>query len=148
MSVNRLEGRLFSESGCLFMVITTDESKATARVSCRLDGHQQIIEMPLCEVTRRVGSSSRLILDNLNGPESARRILSKDDGWYFSSREGLNGPYAEGDEAASALGRYILSMQTDTPPREEPSASTGPVPRRQPPGRRTSDAGEGIRAAT
>lgn len=145
MSAKRLEGRLFAEGGCLFMVVSTNGSEGTARVSCRLDGHQQIIEMPLLEVTRRVGSSSRLILDNLSGPESARRILDKKDGWYFSTREGLMGPYASGEEAASALGRYILSMQSVAPSAEDP---LNPAEAAQQPGRRASDAPERIRAAS
>lgn len=116
-NLRRFEGRLFAEGGCLFMVVEADQTLGTARVSCRIEGQLTVIEMPYAEMARRVCASAGLVLDNLNSPESAERIVKKADGWHFCSREGLMGPYESEQEAASQLGRYVLSMQTD-PPRQ------------------------------
>ncbi|MEZ5558406.1 MAG: DUF6316 family protein [Pseudomonadales bacterium] len=146
-SLQRLEGRLFAEGGCLFMVLNTDESAGTARVSCRLNGEPQVIDMPLSEVTRRISSSAALVLDNLNGPESKKRVTKQRNGWSFSTREGIMGPYETEAEAVRELGRYILCMQTTGTPRKEsqpaaPSEQSRPAPRR-----RVSDLGRGAQAA-
>lgn len=138
--LQRFEGRLFAEGGCLFMVVSTNEAAQTARVSCGLDGHTQVIEMPLPEVAKRISSSSGLMLDNLNGPDSARRLLKQRDGWYFSTREGLMGPYPTEKAAGRDLGRYILSMQTEGP-RPGP-ATTRPRGPTNGPRRRVSDVGQ------
>lgn len=115
--LGRFEGRLFVEDGCLFMVVAADEATEKARVSCRIDGQTQVIEMPLADVARRVAASAGVILDNLNAPESARRIHEGDDGWYVSSREGRMGPFATHKEAGHELVKHILCMQAanDTP---------------------------------
>ncbi len=113
----RLEGRLFAEAGTMFMVLDADDRAGTARVSCRLDGEQQVVEMPLAEAVRRISTASTLILDNMNSPESLRRISRQGDHWYFASREGSIGPYLSKTDAAHNLCRYILAMQT-TPPAE------------------------------
>jgi hypothetical protein len=109
-ALRRLEGRLFAEDGCLFMVLQIDGE--SARVSCRLDGRTRVVDLPTIEVTQRVAASAGLALDNLHGPQATRRVLHKDDGWYFASREGLIGRYPSEDDAASALARYVLAMQT------------------------------------
>ncbi|MEM8769322.1 MAG: DUF6316 family protein [Pseudomonadota bacterium] len=113
--LHRLEGRLFAESGTLFMVVQTEEQDDVARVSYRVNDQTQVIEMPLTEAARRVSAGSNLILDNLNSPESSRRILEQQEGWFFVSREGNIGPYESQEEAGQELGRYILSMQTTGP---------------------------------
>lgn len=119
----RLEGRLFAEAGTMFMVLDADDRSGIARVSCRLDGEQQVVEMPLAEVVRRISTASSLILDNMNSPDSLRRITRQGDSWYFASREGAIGPYASKSEAAQNLCRYILTMQT-TPPSARPTAQS------------------------
>lgn len=139
--LGRFEGRLFAEGGCLFMVVRADEAAGTARVSCRVDRQTQVIEMPLADVAKRVSSGAQLVLDNLNGPETTRRIQKQKDGWYFSAREGQMGPYGSEQEAARQLGRYILSMQTDPPIRKTGQAA-GPrraAARHPAPGRRAED---------
>ena len=123
--MNRYEGRLFAEGGTLFMVIQTDAESNSARVSYRADDETHIIDMPLAEVAQHVGASSRLILDNLNGPESAKRLLKQKDGWYFASREGQMGPHASKSDAGQAMGRYILSMQSENESSRAPARSAG-----------------------
>lgn len=94
------------------MVVGVDEQAATARVSCRLDGQSVVVELPLQEVSRRITASAGLHLDNLNSPNSRRRLQRQDGGWHFISREGLQGPYPSERDAARELARYVLLMQT------------------------------------
>lgn len=110
--LSRLEGRLFTESGCLFLVVSVDEAAGTARVSGRIDGSVQVMVMPLAEVARRVAASTGVILDNLNAPEHDERLMHAADGWYFAAREGRIGPFPTREEAARGLAGYVLSMQT------------------------------------
>jgi len=111
-NMNRLEGRLFTESGTLFMVVHADEAKDQAQVSFRVNNEEtQVLDLPFTEAAARVAKGANLILDNLNSPEAAKRILEMKDGWYFASREGEIGPYESREEAGQRLGRYILSMQ-------------------------------------
>jgi hypothetical protein len=125
-NLNRLEGRLFTQSGTLFMVVHADETNDTAQVSFRVNEETQVMDLPFTEAAARVAGGANLILDNLNSPASARRILEMKDGWYFASREGEIGPYVSKDEAGQQLGRYILSMQeTGQTSREEPGRSRG-----------------------
>jgi hypothetical protein len=109
--LNRLEGRLFTESGTLFMVVHADESNDQAQVTFRVNEETQVLDLPFSEAAARVAGGANLILDNLNSPEAAKRILEMKDGWYFASREGEIGPYESKEEAGQRLGRYILSMQ-------------------------------------
>lgn len=127
--VGRLEGRLFADDGCLFMVLSVDEEQGLATVSCRVEGTRQVVEMPIDQVYQRISSERSLILDNLNSSETLRRVYEDKDGWYFVSREGAQGPFDSKDTAANQLCRYILSMQTqamETPavPRPSPNRSS------------------------
>ena len=110
-NMNRLEGRLFTKSGTLFMVVHADEAKDTAQVTFRVNEETQVLDLPYSEAAARVAKGANLILDNLNSPEAAKRILEMKDGWYFASREGEMGPFESKEEAGQRLGRYILSMQ-------------------------------------
>ncbi|MEQ8860748.1 MAG: DUF6316 family protein [Pseudomonadales bacterium] len=142
--LGRFEGRLFAEGGCLFMVVHADEAAGTARVSCRVDRQTQVIDMPLAHVAKRVSTGAQLVLDNLNGPESTRRIRKSKDGWHFSTREGQMGPFATEQEAARQLGRYILCMQTEPPVRKGPRRAE---PAKRPaPGRRSEDHSQRVAA--
>jgi len=109
--LRRCEGRLFTESGVLFLVVSADERQGTARVSCRVAGELQVLDMPLADVTKRLTANADLKLDNLNGPNAVKRIVSQDGEWFFTAREGLQGPFATSEEAKRGLARYILSMQ-------------------------------------
>jgi len=119
-NLSRFEGRLFAEGGCLFLVVHADEAAGVARVTCRLAGQTDVVEMPLPEVARRISASPGLILDNLNGPASAKRITEGEGGWYFEAREGRMGPFGAREEAARELVRYVLSMQVAGGARREP----------------------------
>ncbi len=119
----RLEGRLFAEASTMFMVLDADDRTGIARVSCRMDGLQQVVEMPLADVVRRISTAGSLILDNMNSPDSLRRVTQQGDDWYFTSREGSIGPYTTRTEAAQNLARYILAMQT-TPPATRSAAQS------------------------
>ncbi len=107
----RFEGRLFSAEGRLYFVLDVDAASGLARISCRIDGQQQVIEMPISEVGLRLSSGSNLRLDSLSTADTSNRIIQQTDGWFFTTREGPNGPYGSKTEADSALSRHILSTQ-------------------------------------
>ena len=108
---SRFEGRLFSAEGRLYFVLDVDPASGLARISCRVDGRQQVIEMPIAEVGLRLSSSSNLRLDGLRTADTSNRIIQQTDGWFFTTREGPNGPYVSKTEAECALSRHILSAQ-------------------------------------
>ena len=110
--VGRYEGRLFAEDGRLYMVVEANEDADVARVSCCIDGERQVIEMSIMDVAARISAGTDLVLDNINGNDSEKRILRKKDGWFFSAREGLKGPYRTGAEAKRELGKYIVASQS------------------------------------
>ena len=124
-NLNRLEGRLFTESGTLFMVVHADEANDQAQVSFRVNEETQVLDLPFSEAAARVAKGANLILDNLNSPEAAKRILEMKDGWYFASREGEMGPYESKEAAGQSLGRYILSMQETGQTSREPEHAQG-----------------------
>ena len=110
---SRFEGRLFSAGGRLHLVIDVDTDSGFARVSYRGNGEQKIVQMPISELGARIDSGASLQLDELNGEASSERIQQKSDGWFFSTREGLQGPFASKDEANSALNDHIVSAQSE-----------------------------------
>lgn len=120
MCMNRLEGRLFSEGGALFMVVHANEAENLAQVSFRVNEQTQLIDMSYAEASARVARGSSLILDNLNSAQAARRLLEMKDGWYFAAREGQMGPYESQERAGQELGRYILTMQSENITSREP----------------------------
>ena len=109
---SRMEGRLFSEEGRLYFILDVDTDSGFARVSFRADGIQQIIRMSISEVGLRLSSGTSLLLDGLGTADTSNRIIQRNDGWFFSTREGLNGPYRSDTDANLALGKYILSAQS------------------------------------
>jgi hypothetical protein len=111
-SLQRFEGRLFADAGCLYLVVQTSEAAGTARVSCRQDGRPRVVEMPLAEVARRMSAGGNLLLDNADGAVAAKRLVRKPDGWFFSAREGHQGPFPSEAEAKRALGRYLVTVQS------------------------------------
>lgn len=110
--VNRFEGRLFLEDGRLCMVVEADEVSGMGRVSSRVDGHTNVVEMPISEIGKRLSLSSKMTLDGIGAATSAQRIQEKSDGWYFSAREGLIGPFKTDKEAQKELSEYIMSSQS------------------------------------
>lgn len=105
------------------MVVHVNQAAGEARVSCRLDGQVQVMEVPLDQVAKRVASSAGLILDNLNAPATAKRITEQEDGWYFAAREGQVGPFRSRKEAGRQLVGYILKMQSIREAPREPRRS-------------------------
>ncbi|MCZ6616617.1 MAG: DUF6316 family protein [Gammaproteobacteria bacterium] len=113
---NRLEGRLFSAEGRLYFVVAVDTRSGFARVSFRADGKQQIAQLPISEVGMRLTSGSNLRPDGLSSAEKANRLIQKSDGWFFSTREGMKGPYPSETDADRALSTHVLSTQSDSAP--------------------------------
>ena len=108
-----MEGRLFADAGRLHLVVEANEETGIGRVSCRIDGEQRVIEMPVSEVARQISCGSDMTLDNTRGPDARQRLLQRSDGWFFSVRDGgLKGPYASGEEAERELGQYIIAAQS------------------------------------
>ena len=110
--VKRFEGRLFLEDGRLCMVVEADESRGVGRVSSRTDGKTTVVEMPLSEIGQRLSVSAKMTLDSIGAATSVQRIQQKSDGWYFSAREGLLGPFASHEEAEEELTGHMLSAQS------------------------------------
>jgi len=110
--LERFEGRLFARDGRLHFVVHACEATNIARVSCRIEDERKVIEMPLSEVRQLICSDHDLSLDNVNGNQSAERITRKRDGWYFSAREGLKGPYPSKEDAQKELNAYIVAAQS------------------------------------
>ena len=55
----------------------------------------------------------QLKLDGLNAQRNKSRLLEKDDGWYFTTRDGEKGPYASEKQAERRLTKYILLAQEE-----------------------------------
>ncbi len=117
---HRFEGRLFVDEGRLYFVLDVDTESGIARASCRVDGVQQVVQIPISEVGLRLASGSNLLLDGLN--DTSNRIIRQTDGWFFSTREGLDGPYPSDSDAKLALSRHILSVQGTSAPSDSGGA--------------------------
>jgi len=110
--VNRFEGRLFLEDGRLCMVVEADEARGLGRVSSRVDGQPKVVEMSLNDIGQRLSMSAKMTLDSIGAATTTQRVQQKSDGWYFSSREGLVGPFSSNDEAQQELTGYLLTSQS------------------------------------
>lgn len=111
-SLKRYEGRLFIDNQRLCLVIKVDDDTGLGLVSFRADGQQQLVEMPLADIGLRITSTRQPMLDNVNSQRSHKRVTSKKEGWYFTSREGEQGPYKSEEEAKQELGQYIVASQS------------------------------------
>lgn len=111
MSVARYEGRLFTDEGRLCMVIEADHESGVGRVSVRVDGKQQLIEMSLAEIGNKIAAAAGLSLDGVNSETQAVRVIRKPDGWFFNAREGLKGPYQSSATAERELNEYVVASQ-------------------------------------
>ena len=105
---DRAEGRMFSIEGHLCFVLDVDAESGLARVSCPAESGRRIIEMPVSKVNSQLSSKLKLRLDRPNTAETANRITQQSDGWFFTAREGLKGPYGSDTEAKLALSKHIL----------------------------------------
>lgn len=106
---NRFAGRLYTDEGRLHLVLDVDLDNETGRVSCQIDGERKIIDVPLEKIGAHLALGGELKLDNLG--EKGARTVEKSDGWYFSTREGLKGPYPSDEAANDALNEHILTFQ-------------------------------------
>ena len=111
-NIKRFEGRLFAEEGRLCLIVEVKEEERIARVSCCIDGQRTILEMPIAEVSKRLSAGTELVLDNLNSEQASKRVVQKEDGWYFSAREGLKGPYGSPEEAEAGLQEHVIAAQS------------------------------------
>lgn len=109
---NRLEGRLFSDEGRLHLILDVDTDAGLARVSFRADDQQQIAQMPIADICQKLATGGHLQLDGLNTEDTAKRVVEQVDGWYFTTREGPEGPYDTADQARAALNAFILVKQS------------------------------------
>ena len=108
---SRYEGRLFTEDGRLYFIVEVDSEAGLARVSYRENDEQKIMQMPISDVGLRLASSSPTLLP----PEQTSRVIEKENGWYFKTREGLDGPYATDAMADHALKQYIMAVPPQSP---------------------------------
>lgn len=104
----RFEGRLFTEGGWLCYVLAVDLESGIARVNYHNGDDRQIVEMPLAEVGLRLSSTASL--DGPNG-DSSGRVVQRSDGWFFTTREGPQGPFSSAADADVALNDYLLSVR-------------------------------------
>lgn len=107
----RYEGRLFVDDGRLHMVVEVDVASGTAYVSSNHGSGPQLNPWPVTEVGNRLSSENGLLLDGLTRTDESERITEKDEGWFFTSREGLQGPFKTQTQADKALKDYILTTQ-------------------------------------
>ena len=118
LGLNTLEGRLFSDSGHLCMVVEIDEPRNIGRISYSLEGEARIIELPLMEISRLVAANSRVALRHSSKIEVKHRIVEQDDGFYAKAREGDMGPYLSFEVAESAFQDHIEEQKlTNNPAR-------------------------------
>ena len=74
-------------------------------------------QWPLAEIGTRLSRENGLLLDGLARADKSERITEKDEGWFFTSREGLQGPFKTHAGASKALQDYILATQGTPAPR-------------------------------
>lgn len=108
-TLGRYEGRLFVNHNRLCMVVEADTRTGIARVSSRVDGRVRLEDMPISEVSERLSHGP--LLDNLRGPNAEKRVVEREEGWFFKSREGYKGPYDSSDEAQDGLSEYVIAAQ-------------------------------------
>ena len=110
----RYEGRLFVDNGRLNMVVEVDVDSGTAYVSCNDGTGPKVNPWPVTEVGNRLSSENGLMLDGMARADESERITEKEEGWFFTSREGLQGPFKSHTQAGKALKDYILTTQGTT----------------------------------
>lgn len=117
-AARRLEGRLFVDQGVLCFVLNVDAETQTARVSLQQDGQRLVIEMPVSAVERHLSVQPHLQLDSLNTETGEARLSETDEGWYFKTRDGREGPFPSRARAHSAFKKFMLDVQSTDAPRE------------------------------
>ena len=110
----RYEGRLFVDEGRLPLVLDVDVAAGTAAVSSNDGSGPKVTEWPGAEISNRLSAENGLLLDGLTRSDQSERITEKEEGWFFTSREGLQGPFTTEAGATKALKDYILTTQGST----------------------------------
>jgi len=123
-NIARFEGRLFAENGRLCMVVETDEKAGTARVSTQVDGKHTLLDYSLTQVSERIAASGNLSLDNTSGANAKKRLIQKEEGWFYQTREGEQGPFESREIAERELGRFIVAKQSVDEAPETPRGLT------------------------
>ena len=118
-----LEGRLFVYEGQLCLVLSVEGDRGRARISRGKGRAAEVLEWSMEDLRCRFHGGSNLILDGLNSPKISSRITQEDDGWYFQTREGRQGPLPGADDAHKALQSYILASQSGLNVAEDKTAS-------------------------
>lgn len=110
----RYEGRLFVENGRLHMVVEVDVAAGTAYVSSHDGSGPQVNPWSVVDVGRRLAAENGLLLDGLARADESERITEKEQGWFFTSREGPQGPFKTRAQATRELKAYIMTSQGTT----------------------------------
>lgn len=112
-SASRAVGRLFSKDGRLHLVLEVVPERGMARVSRRVGDATEVVELAVGEVMQRLGGAQPLKLDGLSSDATDRRLVERDEAWFFKAREGEHGPYPDAQSAQRALKRHILTAQEE-----------------------------------
>ena len=107
----RYEGRLFVDEGRLHLILDVDVAAGTAAVSSNDGSGPQVKQWPVSEIANRLSAENGQLLDGLARTDQSERITEKEEGWFFTSREGLQGPFTTEAGATKALKDYILTTQ-------------------------------------
>ena len=118
--LKRAEGRLINLDGQLGLVLAVDCDAQVARVSCKVGEERQIIDLDLSQLALLLTEQQGATHDNLQS--SGDRVSEENGAWYFSSRDGKQGPFGSEDEARDELKAYVLAQQASGPYREAAAA--------------------------
>ncbi len=116
------EGRLFVVDGRLHLVTEVNLETDTARVCCRQGDRPTVQEIPLSEVGAHLAEGSDIQLDALNAPRTQTRVEQRPDGWFFPTRDGVQGPFESNQAATQALDEYLLVAQSQRQQQERKKA--------------------------
>lgn len=112
-SLQRFEGRIYAADGQLHMVVAVDNAAATAQVSTRIDGKHTLLTVPLTTVRGHLAEGGDLDLKNM-GRSGQARIQQRSGGWFYATREGLQGPFPTEAAAQQGLDAYVLGPMSAT----------------------------------
>ena len=115
-NLNRLEGRLFTQGGTLFMVVHADEANDTAQVSYRVNDETQVLDLPFSEAAARVAGGANLILDNLKGcvPVCLVLIVCRVQRRLFQEQRIGFGSHPEFNAIGSSVSHEALVLDDNT----------------------------------
>lgn len=109
----RIVGRLFSKGGRLHLIVDADPESGFARVSCQMGDANDVVTIPVSDCIRLLANSKALKLDGLNARQTDYRVIERDQRWFFKTREGQFGPFADRRAAERELKQHILLAQEE-----------------------------------